>query len=166
MPLTTWVDLKGIKLSKISHDKYHMVSLVCGIKKKKRIHLKNKKQNQTYKHREPTEGCRGKVEGGGQKGSGVRERHPVTEWVSPGKKRQKAGGQDCHSAARRQLAAAERRPSYADRGNPCNIIINYSPIKNVLKAYSLQLTDLPHLKKPAEWLKARLWVRGKVQVTP
>ena len=31
---TTWVDLEGIMLSKISQtekDKYHMISLICGI---------------------------------------------------------------------------------------------------------------------------------------
>ena len=31
---TTWLDLEGITLSKINHsekDKYHMISLICGI---------------------------------------------------------------------------------------------------------------------------------------
>ena len=36
--MTTWMDLEGIVLSEISHaekDKYSMISLICGEKKKK-----------------------------------------------------------------------------------------------------------------------------------
>ena len=54
--------LAGIMLSEISHtekDKYHMISLTHGIKKKKT--LKKKKQT----HREQTSDCqRGGVSGG------------------------------------------------------------------------------------------------------
>ena len=37
--VTMWVDLESIMLSEINHpekDKYSMLSLICGIKKKKR----------------------------------------------------------------------------------------------------------------------------------
>ena len=47
--------LEGIMLSETSQtekDKYHMTSFICG--NLKRI---NKRQNQTYKYREQTEGC-------------------------------------------------------------------------------------------------------------
>ena len=35
---TTWMDLEGIMLREINYtekEKYHMISLICGIKKKK-----------------------------------------------------------------------------------------------------------------------------------
>ena len=61
--MTTWRGLDGITLSEIiqtEKDKYHTISLTRGIEKtnkqtkKKRRH---KKQNQTNKYREQTDGC-------------------------------------------------------------------------------------------------------------
>ena len=43
--VTTWMDLEGIMLSEISQiekDKYHMISLLCGILKTKQINKHNK----------------------------------------------------------------------------------------------------------------------------
>lgn len=47
VPFETWMDLEGIKLSKISQtekDKYPMISLFREIKKRKRKRIKNNKQ--------------------------------------------------------------------------------------------------------------------------
>ena len=43
LPFFTWMDLEYIMLGKISQkekDKYHMILLFCGIKKKKRYRLR------------------------------------------------------------------------------------------------------------------------------
>ena len=54
---TIWrMDLKSITLSEVNQtekDKYHMISLMCNLKKNKRV---NKQRNQTYKYREQTDG--------------------------------------------------------------------------------------------------------------
>ena len=42
---TTWMDLGGIMLSEISQmvkDKYHMISLICGIEKKSKTTVETK----------------------------------------------------------------------------------------------------------------------------
>ena len=44
--VTTWIDLQGTMLSEIRQtekDKYHMISLICGIKQKRK-----KKKNQAH----------------------------------------------------------------------------------------------------------------------
>ena len=49
---TTQMDSVGIMLREISHtdkDKYCMLSLICGIKKKKRMNKTNQKQSHRYK---------------------------------------------------------------------------------------------------------------------
>ena len=48
---TTWMDLKDILLSEISQtekDKYHIISLICGIKNKQ---IKNKNQANRYREK-------------------------------------------------------------------------------------------------------------------
>ena len=43
--VTTWMDLGGIMLSEISQmvkDKYHMISLICGIEKKSKTTVETK----------------------------------------------------------------------------------------------------------------------------
>ena len=60
----TWMDLEIIILSEISQtekDKYHMISLICGIQNMTQMNLSTK-QKQTHRHREQTSGCQG---GGG-----------------------------------------------------------------------------------------------------
>ena len=55
----TWMDLEIIMLSKVSQkekDKYHMISLTCGIKNKTQMNV-SMKQTQTHKYREQTCGC-------------------------------------------------------------------------------------------------------------
>ena len=42
--VSTWMDIKIFILSEVSKsekDKYHLISLICGIKKKKEIELQN-----------------------------------------------------------------------------------------------------------------------------
>ena len=49
---TTWMDLEGIMLSEISQtekDKYYMISLICGILKKKANEKKTETDSQTQK---------------------------------------------------------------------------------------------------------------------
>ena len=74
MPLAaTRMDLEIITLSEVSHrdkDKYHMISLICGILKKKIQMNLFTKQKQTHRHRKQTQGYqRGK--GWGQDKLGV-----------------------------------------------------------------------------------------------
>ena len=55
--VTTWMDLEGIMLSEISQtekDKYHVISLMCGISKTKQANIK---QKQSYRYREQTSDC-------------------------------------------------------------------------------------------------------------
>ena len=68
--VATWMDIEIIILSEVSQtekDKYHMISLICGILKK--MIQMNKtllftKQKQTHRHRKQTYGYqRGKVAG-------------------------------------------------------------------------------------------------------
>ena len=62
----TWMDLEIIILSEISQtekDKYHMISLICGIQNMTQMNLSTK-QKQTHRHREQTSGCQG---GGGER---------------------------------------------------------------------------------------------------
>ena len=57
----TWMDLEIIILSEVSQkDKYHMISLICGIYNMTQMSLPTK-QEQT--HREQTCGCQGGGEG-------------------------------------------------------------------------------------------------------
>ena len=54
----TWMDLETIILSEVSQkekDKYHMISLICGISNMTQMNLSGK-QKQTHRHREQT--CR------------------------------------------------------------------------------------------------------------
>ena len=54
----TWMKLEILILSKVSQkekDKYHMISLTCGIKNRAQMNLATK-QKQSYKHREQTSG--------------------------------------------------------------------------------------------------------------
>ena len=58
------MQLEIIILSEVSQkekDKYHMISLICGISNMTQMNL-SMKQKQTNGHREPTGGCQG---GGG-----------------------------------------------------------------------------------------------------
>ena len=53
--VTTWIDLEGTVLSKVSQtekDKYHMISLICGIQNKEQ----NKTEKQAHRYREQI-GC-------------------------------------------------------------------------------------------------------------
>ena len=59
----TWMDLEIMILSEVK-DKYHMMSLICGIKKKVQINLFTK-QKQTDRHKKKTYSY--------QKGKGVEE---------------------------------------------------------------------------------------------
>ena len=55
----TWMDLEIIILSEISQtekDKYHMISLICGIQNMTQTNLSTK-QKQTHRHIEQTSGC-------------------------------------------------------------------------------------------------------------
>ena len=58
MPFTaTWMDLEIIILSKVRQkDKYHMISLTCGIQNTTQMNISTK-QKQTHRHREQTSGC-------------------------------------------------------------------------------------------------------------
>ena len=51
-----------MKLSQKDKDKFHMISVICGLKNMAQMNLSTK-QKQTHRHREQTCGCRG--EGGG-----------------------------------------------------------------------------------------------------
>ena len=62
----TWMDLEIIILSEVSQkekDKYHMISLICGIQNVTQMNLSTK-QRQTHRHREQTCGCRVGRDGG------------------------------------------------------------------------------------------------------
>ena len=65
---TTWMEPEIIILSEVSHteeDKYHMISLICGIFKKMVQINSFTKQKQTHRLRKQTYGYqRGKVVGG------------------------------------------------------------------------------------------------------
>ena len=64
-----WMDLEIIILSEVSQkekDKYHMISLTCGIYNITQMNLSTK---QTHRHREQTCGCQG-AEGMGVGGIG------------------------------------------------------------------------------------------------
>ena len=66
--VTTWINLESIMLSEISQidrDKYHMISLVCGIYKKNQP-IKPNRTKQTHTFREQMNGC----QKGGHKGCG------------------------------------------------------------------------------------------------
>ena len=59
----TWMDLEIIILSEVSQtekDKYHMISLICGILKKKKdtneLISKTERDSQTHRHRKQTSG--------------------------------------------------------------------------------------------------------------
>ena len=57
----TWMGLEIIMLSKESQkekDKYHMISLICGIYNMTQMNLSTK-QKQTHRHREQTSDCQG-----------------------------------------------------------------------------------------------------------
>ena len=57
----TWMDLEIVILSEVSlkeKDKYHMMSLTCGIYYMTHMNLSTK-QKQTHRHREQTCGCQG-----------------------------------------------------------------------------------------------------------
>ena len=65
----TWMDLEIIILSEVSQkekDKYHMISLLCGIQNMTQMNISTK-QKQTHRYREQTCGC----QGGGGVGEGV-----------------------------------------------------------------------------------------------
>ena len=54
--MTVWMDIVGIMLSEISQtekEKHLMISLICGTNEQN----KQRKQKQTHRYREPTEGC-------------------------------------------------------------------------------------------------------------
>ena len=64
----TWMDLEIIILSEVSQkekDKYHMISLICGISNMTQMNLSTK-QKQAHRHREQTCSC----QGGGGPGEG------------------------------------------------------------------------------------------------
>ena len=64
----TQMDLEIIILTEVSQkekDKYHMISLICGIENMTQMNI-SAKQKQTHRHREQTGGCQGE-EGGGEK---------------------------------------------------------------------------------------------------
>ena len=62
---TTWKDLKGIVLSEMSDkDKYHMISLKCGIQKTSE---QTPKQKQSHRYREQVVAARREGLGGGTK---------------------------------------------------------------------------------------------------
>ena len=69
MPFTaTGMDLEMIILTEVSQtekDKYHMLSLICGIENMTQMNLSTK-QKQTHRRREQTCGC----QGGGVVGEG------------------------------------------------------------------------------------------------
>ena len=55
----TWMDLEMIVLSEVSQkDKYHMISLTCGIKNTTQMNLPMK-QKQIHRQGEQTCGCQG-----------------------------------------------------------------------------------------------------------
>ena len=67
----TWMDLEIIILSKVRQkekDKYHMISLTCGIESMTQMNLFTK-QKQTHRCREQTFGCQGGWGGEGWIGS-------------------------------------------------------------------------------------------------
>ena len=67
----TWMQLEIIILSEVSQkekDKYHIVSLICGILNTTQMNIPTK-QKQTLRHREQTYGCQ--EGGGGREGLGV-----------------------------------------------------------------------------------------------
>ena len=58
----TWMQLEIITPSEVNQkeeDKYHMISLLCGIENMAQMNLSTK-QKQTHRHRDQT-GCQGKV---------------------------------------------------------------------------------------------------------
>ena len=65
----TWMGLEiiilKVKLSQKEKDKYHMISLICGIENMTQMNLSTK-QKQTHRHKEQTCGC----QGGGQVAEG------------------------------------------------------------------------------------------------
>ena len=68
----TWMQLEITKLSEVSHkekDKYHMISLKCGIQHRTQINL-SESQKQTHRHRKWTYVCQG-GRGMGEGGLGV-----------------------------------------------------------------------------------------------
>ena len=55
----TWMDLEIVIRSEVSQeekDKYHMISLTCGIQNTTQMNISTK-QKQTHRHREQTSGC-------------------------------------------------------------------------------------------------------------
>ena len=58
-PAATWMDLEIITLNELSQtekDKYYIISLICGIKKKKKPAQVNLYAKQTHRHRKQTYG--------------------------------------------------------------------------------------------------------------
>ena len=69
----TWMGPEIIILSEVSQkekDKYHMISLICGVQNMTQMNISTK-QKQTYRYREQTCGCHGGQ--WGRKGLGVRD---------------------------------------------------------------------------------------------
>ena len=67
----TWIDLETTILSEVSQkekDKYHMMSLMCGMQNMLSMNL-SMKQKQTNRHRRSTCACQGVEEGEGLTGS-------------------------------------------------------------------------------------------------
>ena len=66
----TWIDLEIIILGEVGQkekDKYHMISLICGMTHTMTQMNLSTKQKQTHRHREQTCGC----QGGGVWGEGL-----------------------------------------------------------------------------------------------
>ena len=58
----TWMKLEIIILSEVSQtekDKYHMMSLICGVENMTQVKL-SMKQKQIHRHRKQTDGCQGR----------------------------------------------------------------------------------------------------------
>ena len=56
-----WTDLETLILSEVNQkekDKYHLISLICGMVNMTQMNL-FAKQKQTFRHREQTCGCQG-----------------------------------------------------------------------------------------------------------
>ena len=61
----TWMDLEIMILSEVSQkekDKYHIISLICGIKNRTQMNM-SVTQKQTHRYRKQSCGCQGESEG-------------------------------------------------------------------------------------------------------
>ena len=68
----TWMDLEIVILSEVSQtekDKYHMISIICGIENMIQINISTK-QKETHRYKEQICGCQGGA-GVGEEGIGV-----------------------------------------------------------------------------------------------